>query len=91
MMTDIHEAGVHHYDIRPENLMMDDEGCVTIIDFDVAKIQAGKRSRQREFIHLCDLLNGEYDPLNQWESPPTSVSATSPPTDNDLLGDGTLL
>ena len=84
-MAEIHKAGVRHYDIRPENLMMDDEGRATIIDFDLAKIKAGKRSRQREFDHLCDLVNGEYDPPNQWESPPTSISATSPPTDNDIL------
>ncbi|KAK2467429.1 hypothetical protein APHAL10511_000664 [Amanita phalloides] len=36
-MTEIHNAGVRHYDIRPENLMMDDQGRATIIDFDIAK------------------------------------------------------
>ena len=87
-MTEIHEAGVRHYDIRPENLMMDDEGRTSIIDFDMAKIKAGKRSRQREFAHLCSLLDGDYDPPNQWESPVTSVSADSPadsPADDNLL------
>ena len=83
-MTEIHEAGVRHYDIRPENLMMDDEGHASIIDFDMAKIKAGKRSRQREFAHLCSLLDGDYDPPNQWESPVTSVSADSPADDNFL-------
>lgn len=84
-MTEIHEAGVRHYDIRPENLMMDDEGHASIIDFDIAKVKAGKRSRQREFAHLCSLLNGKYYPPNQWESPRTSVSASSPPADDVLL------
>ena len=84
-MTEIHDAGVRHYDIRPENLMMDKEGRASIIDFDMAKVKAGKRSRQREFAHLCDLLNGKYYPPNQWESPATSVSAESPPADDDLL------
>ncbi|KAF8334376.1 hypothetical protein F5887DRAFT_991484 [Amanita rubescens] len=83
VMIEIHEAGVRHYDIRPENLMMDDEGHASIIDFDMAKVKAGKRSRQREFAHLCSLLNGKYHPPNQWESPPTSVSAASPTADDD--------
>lgn len=85
-MTEIHEAGVRHYDIRPENLMMDDEGHASIIDFDMAKVKADKRSRQREFAHLCALLNGKYYPPNQWESPPTSVSAASAPADDILDG-----
>jgi serine/threonine protein kinase len=82
-MTEIHNAGVRHYDIRPENLMMDDEGNATIIDFDMAKVRAGKRSRRREFEHLCDLLDGGYDPPNQWPSPRTS--AGPPPTDDEIL------
>ena len=84
-MTEIHSAGVRHYDIRPENLMMDDKGRTTIVDFDMAKVGAGKWSRKREFEHLCSLLDGEYDPPNQWESPPTSTSAKSPPADDDIL------
>ena len=85
-MTEIHSAGIRHYDIRPENLMMDDKGRTTIIDFDLAKVGAGKRSREREFAHLCSLLGGEYVPPNQhWESPPTSASAKSPPADDDIL------
>ena len=83
-MTEIHEAGVRHYDIRPENLMMDDEGRASIIDFDMAKIKAGKRSRQREFAHLCALLDGDYDPPNQCVSPASSVPAGSLPADHDL-------
>lgn len=84
-MKEIHEAGVRHYDIRPENLMMDDEGRATIIDFDMAKVKAGRRSRQREFKHLCYLLDGSYDPPNQWESPATSASGGSPPADDDII------
>jgi len=52
VMTEIHEAGIRHYDIRPENLMMDVDGNAAIIDFDMAKVRAGKHSRQREFEHL---------------------------------------
>ncbi|KAK2460208.1 hypothetical protein APHAL10511_007799 [Amanita phalloides] len=48
VMAEIHEAGVRHYDIRPENLMMDQDGRAAIIDFDMAKVKAGKRSRRRE-------------------------------------------
>lgn len=84
-MSEIHQAGVRHYDIRPNNLMMDDQGRATIIDFDMAKVTAGKRSRQREFEHLGYLLDGSYDPPNQWESPPTSPSTRFPPADDDII------
>lgn len=87
-MTEIHQAGVRHYDIRPENLMMDDKGRATIIDFDMAKVQAGKRSRRREFEHLCRLLDGHYNLPNEWASPATSVSARFPPADDDIIHGG---
>ncbi len=84
-MAEIHQAGVRHYDIRPENLMMDGKGRATIIDFDMAKVQAGKELRQREFEHLCCLLDGHYHPPNERPSPATSGSAEFPPADDDII------
>ncbi|KAK2461324.1 hypothetical protein APHAL10511_006851 [Amanita phalloides] len=84
-MTDIHQAGVRHYDIRPENLVMDDAGNATLIDFDQAKIGAGSHSRQREYKHLCRLLEGDdnYDLPNQFPSPRTTQGSASDHEDSN--------
>ncbi|KAF8334395.1 hypothetical protein F5887DRAFT_1256971, partial [Amanita rubescens] len=83
-LSEIHRAGVRHYDIRPMNLLIDDEGEATIIDFDMAKIGAGKHSRKREFDDLCSLLQGSYYPPNQFPSSPTTQSSRA---ESDFLKD----
>ncbi|KAG6816552.1 hypothetical protein H0H87_005259 [Tephrocybe sp. NHM501043] len=64
IMRDIHEAGVRHRDIRPDNLVISDDGISSIIDFDIARISVSESSRKREYDYLVDLLNGEALPLN---------------------------
>lgn len=59
-MNDIHRAGVRHNDLRPENLLVKDNGQVTIIDFDRATLKASRGARQRERRHLERLLDGDY-------------------------------
>ena len=83
-LSEIHRAGVRHYDIRPMNLLIDDEGEATIIDFDMAKIGAGKHSRKREFDDLCSLLQGSYYPPNQF---PSTRTTQSPRAESDFLKD----
>ena len=83
-LSEIHRVGVRHYDIRPMNLLINDEGKVTIIDFDMAKMEAGKHSRKREFDNLCSLLQGHYYPPNQYASIPTTQSSRA---DSDFLKD----
>ncbi len=37
-----HAAGIVHRDVKPENVMLDDEGSVTILDFGLAKLRAAE-------------------------------------------------
>ena len=63
------------------NLLID-EGRATIIDFDMAKMGAGRHSRKREFDDLCLLLQGSYSQPNQFPSNPTTQSSR---TDSEFL------
>ncbi|KAJ7691963.1 hypothetical protein B0H17DRAFT_1062266 [Mycena rosella] len=42
-MNDIHRSGVRHLDLRPQNLLLNEAGEATIIDFDRAVINPTKR------------------------------------------------
>ncbi|KAF5386093.1 hypothetical protein D9615_002183 [Tricholomella constricta] len=59
IMESVHAAGVRHRDIRPDNLVISNDGIASIIDFDRAIINASEGSRKREFEHLVQLLGGE--------------------------------
>lgn len=74
-LSEIHRAGVRHYDIRPMNLLIDDDGKATVVDFDMAKMGAGRHSREREFDDLCRLLQGSYSPPNEYPSNATTQSS----------------
>jgi len=52
----IHDAGVIHRDPRPRNLLVDDEGEVTIINFDQAEVKAYDKEMDHEYDGLFDLL-----------------------------------
>ncbi|KAG5729923.1 Negative regulator of sexual conjugation and meiosis [Termitomyces sp. T112] len=58
IMSNIHDAGVRHCDLRPENLMLADDDTVTIIDFDQATINPSTEAKKREIHLLGDLLEG---------------------------------
>ncbi|KAF8632080.1 hypothetical protein AX15_002056 [Amanita polypyramis BW_CC] len=80
-LSEIHKAGVRHYDIHPTNLLVDSEGKPTVTDFDTAKMGAGKHSQEREFEDLCFLPKGSYVEPNQHPSPATTQSS-HPGSDN---------
>ncbi|KAJ7221134.1 hypothetical protein B0H12DRAFT_309096 [Mycena haematopus] len=37
VLRQLHAHGIHHHDIRPENVMVNDAGVVTLVDFDRAR------------------------------------------------------
>ncbi|KAJ6484553.1 kinase-like domain-containing protein [Mycena vulgaris] len=39
-ITSLHAIGIHHHDVRPDNVLIDNRGALTLIDFD-----------QAEFVH----------------------------------------
>lgn len=67
-MKGIHDAGVCHRDIRPENLVVNASGDVCIIDFDRADLTSSIGARKREYEHLQDLLEGNYTPPGYFPS-----------------------
>lgn len=68
VLKGIHDAGVRHRDIRAENLVVSDEGAVSVINFDRADMQASERSRQRELQHLLSLFDGDYSTVGDLPS-----------------------
>lgn len=83
-MTSIHDAGVRHNDIRPDNLLANSDDKVTIIDFDRAILKATKGQRQREYANLERLLDGDYRPPGPFIS-----DATPQDSDSDSDSEGT--
>ncbi|KAG6815388.1 hypothetical protein H0H87_002331 [Tephrocybe sp. NHM501043] len=59
VLQSIHAAGVRHRDIRAPNLVVNDHGVVSIIDFDRATLNSREETMQREMNHLLSTLDGE--------------------------------
>ncbi|KAG6818446.1 hypothetical protein H0H93_004864, partial [Arthromyces matolae] len=57
-LRSIHAQGFRHRDIRPENLLVSDDGSVKIIDFDCASVESSEQTREREMNHLRKVLDG---------------------------------
>ncbi|KAJ3864299.1 hypothetical protein EV359DRAFT_81551 [Lentinula novae-zelandiae] len=63
-LAEIHAAGIHHRDLRAPNVVIDKDGKVTLIDFDIARLYVTGRQRKHERKRMLNLLNGksvDYD------------------------------
>lgn len=60
VLGEIHKAGVRHRDLRPENMTIDNEGNVSIIDFDRADMNVGEEAQERERQHMLELFTGDF-------------------------------
>ncbi len=59
-MSSIHTAGVIHRDLRTWNILVNDTGGITIIDFDRANIHADEDDLKLEWERLEKLLKGQH-------------------------------
>lgn len=71
----IHAAKVLHGDLRLDNVMVDDYGDVTIIDFDQAVLKSKKDELDKEYNTFAAFLEEQLDPAEREaekvEHPPT--------------------
>ncbi|KAJ3795483.1 hypothetical protein GGU11DRAFT_223629 [Lentinula aff. detonsa] len=58
-LAEIHAAGIHHRDLRPPNIVIDKNGKVSIIDFDIARLYVTGRQRKHERKRMLKLLSGQ--------------------------------
>jgi len=56
-LKEIHEAGVLHGDLRLQNLLIDENGQGTIIDFDQSRRTSSKSAMEKERACLRELLD----------------------------------
>ncbi|KAF9027850.1 hypothetical protein BDZ89DRAFT_1066586 [Hymenopellis radicata] len=59
-MSSIHAAGVLHRDLRTWNILVNDAGGISIIDFDRANIDAQEKDFRVEWERLEKLLKGQH-------------------------------
>ena len=62
-MSTIHEAQMIHRDISPDNIMVGNDGKITLIDFGAARILSGKEKQSRTVV-----LKHGYAPIEQYDS-----------------------
>lgn len=60
ILKGIHECGVLHGDLRALNVLMDEKGTITMIDFDHASRRASAEDYEAETERLDRFLAGAY-------------------------------
>ena len=61
-LEDIHKAGVIHGDLCPQNLLIDQLGKASIIDFDQARegaLEQDKKREHTELVHILETLDAK--------------------------------
>jgi serine/threonine protein kinase len=86
IMRAIHSAGVHHGDLRYENLLINDSGEVAIIDLDRATLNASESARNEEYKNLCRLLDIKVDNSVHEDVNPEGRNRTRIRTDRGSAG-----
>jgi len=59
----IHDVGMLHRDIKPQNVILTTDGKVKLIDFGAARFAAGQRTSQ-----LSQVLTPRYAPIEQYQA-----------------------
>ena len=82
----IHSRRMMHLDVKPDNILIDDEGNAVLIDFGLAKVYqegAGDNGNRPRTSSIATYSPG-YAPLEQYN--PSGVTSFSPATDIYSLG-----
>lgn len=70
-LEQLHEAGLLHRDIKPDNIALRADGSPVLVDFGAARQEVGARSRA-----LTSLVTPRYSPLEQYSTNATQGPAT---------------
>jgi serine/threonine protein kinase len=57
ILRGIHEAGVLHCDLRPQNLLLGEFGEATIIDLDRSYSHPSEKKKKNEYAQLARILD----------------------------------
>lgn len=55
-MQDLHDLNVCHCDITPDNVLVDDEGNITLIDFHLAKLTSSSTMQRYDLDAIDEYL-----------------------------------
>lgn len=62
-LEQLHDAGLLHRDVKPDNIVLRDDGSPVLVDFGAARQEAGARSRS-----VTSLVTRGYAPLEQYST-----------------------
>ena len=80
----IHSKHIMHLDIKPDNILLDENDNAILIDFGLAKVYDGATNQQQTRSSSIAAYSPGYAPLEQYN--PSGISSFSPTTDIYSLG-----
>ena len=67
-LKDLHEKGIIHRDISPENLLLEKDGSITLVDFGAARNITAESADEYAAKSMTVVLKPGYAPMEQYNS-----------------------